>query len=87
VRLRRRNSGQELLVEVNDDGVGFDASASQTGHLGLRTMAQRMEQLGGVLVVDTGPGRGTRVSATIPLTPSGSRLAAAASTSPASDVR
>jgi signal transduction histidine kinase len=87
VQLRRRRSGQELLVEVTDDGVGFDASAPQPGHLGLRTMAQRMEQLGGCLLVDTARGRGTRVSGTIPLTPLGSWLAVPASTSPASDLR
>ncbi|SNS38260.1 Histidine kinase-, DNA gyrase B-, and HSP90-like ATPase [Geodermatophilus pulveris] len=86
VQLRRRNSGQELLVDVTDDGVGFDASTPQPGHLGLRTMAQRMEQLGGSLVVDTGPGRGTRVSAVIPLTTPGSTLAVPA-TSPVSDAR
>jgi signal transduction histidine kinase len=67
VQLRRRRSGQELLVEVIDDGVGFDASARQPGHLGLRTMAHRMEQLGGSLLVDAAPGRGTRITATIPL--------------------
>jgi signal transduction histidine kinase len=47
--------------------VGFDPSTPQPGHLGLHTMAQRMEQLGGSLVVDTRPGRGTRIAATIPL--------------------
>jgi signal transduction histidine kinase len=77
VQLRRRRSGQELGVEVTDDGVGFDPSAPQPGHLGLRTMAQRMEQLGGSLLVDTGPGRGTRITATIPLSSEGTRLAAA----------
>ena len=83
VQLRHRRNAQELVVEVTDDGVGFDASAPQPGHLGLRTMAQRMDQLGGSLRVDTGPGRGTRIAATVPLspvdvplmTPSGSRPA------------
>jgi signal transduction histidine kinase len=87
VRLCHRRTGRELLVEVTDDGVGFDPSAPRPGHLGLRTMAQRMEQLGGSLVVDTGPGRGTRVSATIPLTPPGGGPAVPAGTSPASDAR
>jgi signal transduction histidine kinase len=77
VQLRRPRSGHELIVEVSDDGVGFDASATHPGHLGLRTMAQRMEQLGGSFVVDTRPGRGTRVSATIPLSPLKPRLAVA----------
>jgi signal transduction histidine kinase len=67
VRLHRRHSGHELLVEVSDDGVGFDTGAHQPGHLGLRTMAQRTEQLCGSLTVDSRPGRGTRISAAIPL--------------------
>ncbi|WP_138760708.1 GAF domain-containing protein [Modestobacter altitudinis] len=85
VQLRRRRSGQELLVEVTDDGVGFDASATHPGHLGLQTMAQRMEQLGGSLLVDARPGQGTCVSATIPLSPGGARLAVAAEIRPAGD--
>jgi signal transduction histidine kinase len=82
VQLRRRRSGHELIVEVTDDGVGFDASAAQPGHLGLRTMAERMEQLGGSLLVDTRPGRGTRIAAMIPLSPLGTRLAMAAGLQP-----
>ncbi|MGY1620289.1 GAF domain-containing protein [Geodermatophilus sp. SYSU D00691] len=83
VQLRRRRSGHELLVEATDDGVGFDASSSQPGHLGLHTMAQRMEQLGGSLVVDSRPGRGTRITAVIPLSRVGTRMVGAAGTPPA----
>jgi signal transduction histidine kinase len=83
VQLRRRRTGHELVVEVVDDGVGFDASARQPGHLGLHTMAQRMEQLGGSLLVDSRPGRGTRLSATIPLSPPRTPLPVAAGTRPA----
>ncbi len=69
VQLRRRRSAQELVLEVTDDGVGFDTSDRQPGHLGLRTMSQRVEQLAGSLLVDARPGRGTRISATMPLSP------------------
>jgi signal transduction histidine kinase len=67
VHLRRAPNGHQLIVEVIDDGVGFDQSLPQPGHMGLRTMAQRMEQLGGSVMVDTSRGRGTRIAATIPL--------------------
>jgi signal transduction histidine kinase len=60
---------------VSDDGVGFETAAPQPGHLGLRTMAQRMDQLGGALTVDARPGRGTRISAAIPLSPPDTRPA------------
>jgi len=77
VRLRRRRGDvPSLVVELSDDGVGFDSTAHHPGHLGLGTMAQRVEQLGGALVVDSRPGRGTRISACIPLSPAGTRLAA-----------
>jgi signal transduction histidine kinase len=77
VRLRRRGADRrELLVELRDDGVGFDPSVRQPGHLGLRMMGQRIEQLGGTLQVDSRPGRGTRISATIPLSRPGARLGA-----------
>jgi signal transduction histidine kinase len=87
VHLRRRRGEQELVVEVSDDGVGFDPSAPQPGHLGLRTMAQRMEQLGGSLVVDTGPGRGTRIAATIPLSPLGPPVTVPSGMPPADGLR
>jgi signal transduction histidine kinase len=75
VQLRRRRSGHELVLDVTDDGVGFDVLAPHPGHLGLRMMAQRMEQLGGSLLVDARPGLGSRISATIPLSPLGTPLA------------
>jgi signal transduction histidine kinase len=51
-----------LRVEVADDGVG---EADPEGS-GLRGLADRIDALGGRLEVDSGPGRGTRVSAEIP---------------------
>jgi signal transduction histidine kinase len=83
VRLRRSPRGHELIVEVTDDGVGFDRSVPQPGHMGLRTMAQRMEQLGGSVMVDTGRGRGTRIAARIPLPRSGPLLATPSGNPPA----
>jgi PAS domain S-box-containing protein len=59
--------GAELRLEIEDDGVGFDASLPRPGHLGLRSMAQRVESLGGRLVLSTGGGRGTIVGAVVPL--------------------
>jgi signal transduction histidine kinase len=79
--------GPQLVVEVHDDGVGFDPSARQPGHLGLRTMAQRVEQLGGALLVDSRAGHGTRISATIPLAVAGGRLAGRGGTRSAQERR
>ena len=54
-----------LVVEVEDDGVGFEPSAPHPGHLGLDTMRERTERLGGRLVVESSTA-GSRVRAVLP---------------------
>ncbi len=56
-----------IILEVSDDGVGFDAGGDYPGHLGLRSMRERASHLGGTLEVETEPGRGTRIHARIPI--------------------
>jgi len=63
VRVRR---GQDSIVlEVSDNGVGFDPSHPRLGTegLGLAGMRERMALIGGELVVESAPGRGTVVVA------------------------
>lgn len=59
-----------LVVEVDDDGVGFEPSAPHPGHLGLDNMRERTARLGGRLVVESSTA-GSRVRAVLPgiLTP------------------
>jgi signal transduction histidine kinase len=52
------------LVDVEDDGVGGADIASGTG---LRNLSDRVEVFGGTLEVESDPGRGTRLTAEIPL--------------------
>jgi len=54
-----------LVVEVDDDGVGFDPSAPHPGHLGLDTMQERTERLGGCLEVESSTA-GSRIRAVLP---------------------
>lgn len=56
-----------LILEVSDDGRGFDPSPERPGHLGLTTMRQRVERLRGRFEVSSAPGTGTTVRAVIPL--------------------
>jgi signal transduction histidine kinase len=63
VRVCVRAVSDRLLVEVLDDGVG-GASASPGG--GLAGLQDRVAALGGTLTVDSPPGRGTRITASIP---------------------
>lgn len=58
--------GDEVRVDVTDDGIGFDPSLRRPGHLGLGTMGERAESLGGTLAIVSRPGSGTTVVATVP---------------------
>ncbi|HEX5937569.1 MAG TPA: PAS domain-containing protein [Actinomycetota bacterium] len=66
VRLRPAEEG--LLLEVEDDGRGFDASrTAEPGHLGLATITERAELGGGWCRVESEPGRGTVLRCWMPL--------------------
>jgi signal transduction histidine kinase len=53
-------------LEVRDDGRGFDPSDSFPGHLGLKSMRERVVHLGGTLRIESAPGGGTRIRTQIP---------------------
>ena len=57
----------QVMLAVRDDGQGFDASRARRGRWGMTTMRERAEAAGGSLKVETAPGQGTRVVATLPL--------------------
>jgi signal transduction histidine kinase len=54
---------------IADDGIGFDPAQvrAQTGHLGLTSMEERVQALGGSLNIDSRPGQGTRLTVEIAL--------------------
>ena len=66
VSLRSTEDGTRLVLEVHDDGPGFDASKAQGG-TGLQNMEDRIGAAGGTLTVDSRPGAGTWVRAELPL--------------------
>ncbi len=73
-----------LALDVQDDGVGFDASKlagapGPNGSLGLIAMRERVEAVGGTLSVESVPGEGTTVAAHMPTEP----MAPPAASSPA----
>jgi two-component system nitrate/nitrite sensor histidine kinase NarX len=67
VQIRCQDGILRLCIE--DDGRGWDLAAtpSQPSHIGLDSMRERAEMLGGKLHIDTAPGRGTRITAEVPL--------------------
>ncbi len=58
--------GTELSLRVIDRGRGFDLSLSRGAQLGLAGMTERLRLVGGRLDVQSAPGRGTTVAATVP---------------------
>jgi signal transduction histidine kinase len=73
-RVQLSRSSDRIDLWVEDNGVGFDAVAvGQPGPqrgLGLLGMQERIAQAGGAMVIESAPGNGTRVLATLPISPS-----------------
>ncbi|MBI4758186.1 MAG: GAF domain-containing sensor histidine kinase, partial [Chloroflexi bacterium] len=56
-----------VTLRIADDGQGFDPQAPRPGtHLGLWSMRERVEQLGGRFELESTPGQGTKLMITIP---------------------
>ena len=69
VTLMSDGSGH-LKVVIADDGQGFTPGSQRNGTarpLGLTSMRERVEALGGTFQVTSQPGVGTQVTATIPI--------------------
>jgi signal transduction histidine kinase len=70
-----RHLRDAVVLTVVDDGVGFDPAAVRVpganggGGFGLAAMRARVDAVGGTLTVESAPGRGTALSARLPLTP------------------
>jgi PAS domain S-box-containing protein len=59
-----------IVLEVRDDGVGFDAEADRKPEsLGLIGLRERAQLLGGQVRITTAPGQGSTVQARVPLAP------------------
>jgi signal transduction histidine kinase len=66
VRVRIQFETSFVTLEVADDGIGFDQEeAAQTGGIGLRGMRERLERLGGRVVVRSAPGKGASLMAEV----------------------
>jgi signal transduction histidine kinase len=65
--LRFQASATTLVVRDNGCGMGQAADDPSSGHFGLQGMRERVDKLGGVLSIESAPGKGTTVSVTVPV--------------------
>ncbi|MEO7804144.1 MAG: histidine kinase [Actinomycetota bacterium] len=59
------DDGEQLAFGVHDEGPGFDSTKVELGS-GLRNMSDRVQALGGVFEIETGPGLGTWIKGQLP---------------------
>ncbi|HEY7355622.1 MAG TPA: sensor histidine kinase, partial [Ktedonobacterales bacterium] len=61
---------QAVTLSITDNGQGFEPGAGETLHgVGLRSMQERVQELGGSFVIESAPGQGTRVLVSLPQEP------------------
>lgn len=66
VTIRLQQCDRNLLLQIVDDGVGFDpAAAVNDGHYGLRGIVERLQLVSGDLKIESAPGRGTTLVVSI----------------------
>ena len=66
VALSLHDRGHQYLLQIQDNGAGFDPHATKAGSYGLTTMKERAQKLGGDFEIFSRPGFGTRISIRIP---------------------
>jgi PAS domain S-box-containing protein len=72
VRVSIRRDNEYINVRVEDDGVGFDpvevtSMAAKRAEFGLFSVRERLEQLGGMIEIDSEPGNGSKITMKAPL--------------------
>lgn len=73
IRVVVTRQGDFVVVQVIDNGKGFDASnafqqSERQGSFGMVNMKERAELIDGIFEIDSRPGRGTTVTVTVPIT-------------------
>ncbi len=66
VELKLDQTNEVVMLEIRDNGRGFDTTASFPGHLGLHSMRERVTKLGGTFQIESIEGQGTAICIRIP---------------------
>ena len=67
VRVSLVQDGEEVTLEVQDHGIGFDVTKAAAGRFGLDGIRERARVFGKGFQLDSTPGQGTRIRATFPV--------------------
>jgi signal transduction histidine kinase len=84
VLVHLQGDATRLHVTIEDDGTGFDVNAAWGNGLGLVSMHERLDSVGGSLRIHSAPGQHTRLEVSVPLPETSEALEAG---SPASEAR
>lgn len=67
IHVRVQRQDEEIFIEIHDDGDGFDVNAKSLHGFGLLGMSQRVRLAGGTFAVESSAGRGTTITARMPV--------------------
>lgn len=67
LRLRLQRVGRNAMLEIEDNGVGFDPTSTPASSHGLEGMQYRVESQGGTFTLDAAPRQGTRIRVSLPI--------------------
>jgi len=66
VGINIKSDMQNIILSINDEGVGFDVNSRKSG-IGLENIRRRTEYMNGSLNIISAPGKGTRVTVQVPV--------------------
>ena len=66
VKVSLQREDHQVALMVKDNGRGFDTTQTGSSGFGLRSMRDRMDEIGGQLVIESAPGQGTSIYACLP---------------------
>jgi len=72
-----KGTASEIALTIADDGVGFEPDGAVGKGLGLTSMQERVDALGGTIAIHSRPGAGTTLAIRVPATPASSGVEAA----------
>lgn len=67
VRISLEEADDNYVLEIVDNGLGFDMASPKVARFGLAGIRERMLSVGGAATVESSPGNGTRIRVTLPI--------------------